>query len=184
MTTDRRKWGLYASFRNEFGKKSREARLVRTTLKSVPGYNEPFRALEKTLFQLEKDGVALSLKARKDALLDAKCKCAEEYAWQKSMHLLPEQAWKPMFAGEEVIWTNFRSHDESYNSYDHYTKRTVINHHMTDKEENEFREKFWIHFQDPYCDGRDCTGAPFTSYMKFLRCKDRTVILHRVNLDL
>ena len=88
------------------------------------------------------------------------------------------------YEGKPIIWKAFRPYDENYNSYDCRTEITTIMHRMDDEDEREFKEYFWVHFHDPYCDGRDCTGAPFTGWMKFLRCKDRTVIIHHVNYDL
>lgn len=85
--------------------------------------------------------------------------------------------------GEPVLWKAFRPYDEDYNSYDCRTEIVTIMHRMTVREKRDFEREFWIHFHDPYCDGRDCTGAPFTGWMKFLRCKDRTIIIHHINYD-
>ena len=87
------------------------------------------------------------------------------------------------FDNQPIIWKPFRWADENYNSYDCRTEITTIMHRFTEEDEREFREYFWITYHDPYCDGRDCTGAPFTGWMKFLRCKDRTVIIHHINYD-
>ena len=87
------------------------------------------------------------------------------------------------YEGKPIIWKAFRPMDEDYNSFDCRTEICTIMHRFTEEDEREFREYFWIHFHDPYGDGRDCTGAPFTGWMKFLRCKDRTVIIHHVNYD-
>ncbi len=91
----------------------------------------------------------------------------------------PFERWK----GEPVIWKAFRPYDENYNSYDYKTEIVTIMHRMSVREKRDFENQFRIYFRDPYCDGRDCTGAPFTGWMKFLRCKDRTVIIHHVNYD-
>ena len=88
------------------------------------------------------------------------------------------------YEGNPIIWKPFRPNDEAYNSYDCRTEITTIMHRMSAEDEKEFREAFWIHYVDPYCDGRDCTGAPFTGWMKFLRCKDRTIIIHKIEYDL
>lgn len=87
------------------------------------------------------------------------------------------------YEGKPIIWKAFRPMDEAYNSYDCRTEITTVMHRMDEADEREFREYFWIHFHDPYGDGRDCTGAPFTGWMKFLRCKDRTIIIHKINYD-
>lgn len=87
------------------------------------------------------------------------------------------------YEGKPIIWKAFRPYDEDYNNYDCLTEITTIMHRFTAEDERKFREYFWIHFHDPYRDGRDCTGAPFTGWMKFLRCKDRTIIIHKVNYD-
>ena len=92
----------------------------------------------------------------------------------------PFDRWK----GEPVKWEYFRPYDENYNSYDCRTEIVTIMHRMTVREKRDFEREFWVHFRDPYGDARDCTGAPFTGWMKFLRCKDRTVIIHHVNYDL
>lgn len=85
--------------------------------------------------------------------------------------------------GEPVIWKPFRPYDDNYNDYDCKTEIVTVMHRMTVREKRDFEREFWINFHDPYCDGRDCTNAPFTSYMKFLRCKDRTIIIHRICYD-
>ena len=87
------------------------------------------------------------------------------------------------YENEPIVWKPFRVADEQYNSFDCATEITTIMHRFTEDDEREFREYFWIHFHDPYGDGRDCTGAPFTQYMQFLRCKDRTVIIHHIGYD-
>lgn len=87
------------------------------------------------------------------------------------------------FRNHDVIWNYYRPYDENYNSYDQKTMKTVLPWKLSDEEEKDFREQFWIEFHDPYCDGRDCTGAPFTGYIKFMRCTDRTVILHCIDYD-
>ena len=87
------------------------------------------------------------------------------------------------YEGKPIIWKAFRPMDENYNSFDCRTEITTIMHRFTEEDEREFRECFWIHFHDPYGDGRDCTGAPLTGWMKFLRCKDRTIIIHHINYD-
>ena len=87
------------------------------------------------------------------------------------------------FDNQPIIWKPFRIADEDYNSYDCRTEITTIMSRLSEEDEREFREYFWVHYRDPYGDGRDCTGAPFTGWMKFLRCKDRTIIIHKVNYD-
>ena len=77
----------------------------------------------------------------------------------------------------------YRGYDENFNSYDCRTFKAVIDHKITKEEEQELEDELWVHFRDPYCDGRDCTGAPFTSWIKFLRCSDRTIVLHRIDFD-
>ena len=104
----------------------------------------------------------------------AKCKKAAE----------KNGRWRCSTRPTGVEWELFRPHDERYNSYDGITKRMVVPYRMTEEEEKEFEEEHWIHFHDPYCDGRDCTGAPFTSWMKFMRCSDRTIVLHCISYDL
>ena len=85
--------------------------------------------------------------------------------------------------GEPVLWRAFRPYDEDYNFYDCRTEIVTIMHRMSVREMRDFENQFRIYFRDPYGDGRDCTGAPFTGWMKFLRCKDRTIIIHKVNYD-
>ncbi len=101
---------------------------------------------------------------------------AEEEIWMRSNC--------ETFNGIEVKWEDFRPYDEDYNSFDRNSQKVVMPWRFTPEEENEFRERFSIEFHDPYCDGRDCTGAPFTGWMKFLKCKDRTIILHNILYDL
>ena len=84
----------------------------------------------------------------------------------------------------EIKWTPFRPYDEEWNAYDFRTEKCILPVRLTDDEINAFREHYWITFHDPYCDGRDCTGAPFTGYMRFYRCADRTVVIHRIDYDL
>ena len=96
----------------------------------------------------------------------------------------PSKAYEFEFQGKIYSWSDFRTMDLDYNSYDHYTKLVILPWKLSKADEEQFREENVIHFVDPYCDGRDCTGAPFTGYMKFLRCSDRTWIIHHVDLDL
>ena len=77
----------------------------------------------------------------------------------------------------------FRLHDENFNHYDCRSYIAIIGHCVTDAEKDELEKALTVHFCDPYCDGRDCTGAPFTAWIKFLRCKDRTIVIHKVNYD-
>jgi hypothetical protein len=102
---------------------------------------------------------------------------------RKNEHYLYEEDAGELFRKYPVKWQNYRAYDESYNCYDCQTLKTVLPWKLTKEEEVEFREQFSVEYYDPYCDGRDCTGAPFTSWMRFLRCSDRTVILHRINYD-
>ena len=83
----------------------------------------------------------------------------------------------------DIEWTLFRPYSEEWCNYDSVTKKCTLPYRLTDDEKREFEESYWIHFHDPYCDGRDCTGAPFTSWMRFFRCSDRTIVLHRINFD-
>ena len=87
------------------------------------------------------------------------------------------------YEGKPIIWKVFRPMDEDYNSFDCRTEICTIMHRFTEEDERKFREIFWVHFHDPYGDGRDCTGAPLTVWMQFLRCKDRTVIIHHIGYD-
>ena len=89
-----------------------------------------------------------------------------------------------MFRGKEVVWERFRPYDEDYNAYDHECFKTVLPWKFSEEDEEAFREEYTVIFHDPYGDGRDCTGAPFTGWMKFLRCKDRTFIYHCIEKDL
>ncbi|ADL35969.1 hypothetical protein bpr_II029 (plasmid) [Butyrivibrio proteoclasticus B316] len=77
----------------------------------------------------------------------------------------------------------FRPNDDYTNSYDGCTWKAVIDHRITEDEQNEYDEELRIHFRDPYCDGRDCTGAPFTTWLRFFKCEDRTVVFHRICYD-
>lgn len=82
-----------------------------------------------------------------------------------------------------LSWSLYRPHDQQFNDFDCVTFKAIIDHKLTQEEEKELREILYVEFHDPYCDGRDCTGAPFTGYLQFLRCSDRTIVLHHVNFD-
>lgn len=168
----RKAWQTYAAIRNELGKESREAkRMKRLLKKDIPSWNEVFDDIS-----------SLPREKRKMALVKAKASSKSIYEKAKKYNFfLPEPE---KFCGETVVWEPFRPYDEDYNSYDVRTERTIIRHKMTKEEAHNFEDQFWIHFVDPYCDGRDCTGAPFTAWFQFLRCEDRTIILHRINFDL
>ncbi len=77
----------------------------------------------------------------------------------------------------------YRPYDPDDNGYDCVTYKAVIDHRITDQEKRELEDELWIHFYDPYCDGRDCTGAPFTSWIRFFCCTDRTIVIHRISYD-
>ncbi len=104
---------------------------------------------------------------------------------KKQAKRLQEESYQQddLFCGKSVIWESFRPCDEDYNSYDDITNKCVLPWKLSKDEEREFRDAFWVEFHDPYCDGRDCTGAPFTSWMRFLRCTDRTIVLHKISYD-
>lgn len=77
----------------------------------------------------------------------------------------------------------YRPDKEEWCSYDMTTWKAIVDRRLTKKEQKELEDKLWIKFHDPYCDGRDCTGAPFTSWIRFFTCDDRTIILHRIDYD-
>lgn len=77
----------------------------------------------------------------------------------------------------------FRPYDDRFNDYDCRTYKAVLDHKVTEEEEKELREHLTVEFCDPYCDGRDCTGAPFTRWLEFYKCEDRTIVLHKIVFD-
>ena len=174
--TDARLWEEYAVAREKYGKSSKEAKTRRWILKEIDEWNKPLEPLQF----LSK--VKVGKEERREILMIAKERSAAIYEEKKRYRLLPEQN-IPQFRGFSVNWELYRPYDENYNDYDCRTERAIIWHKMTAEEEYSFHAQFEIEFYDPYCDGRDCTGAPFTSWMKFLRCTDRTIVLHRINYD-
>ena len=50
----------------------------------------------------------------------------------------------------------------------------------TDDEIKEYLKQFEIHFSSPY----DCTGKPFTAFMKFKRLSIGIIVMHYISLDI
>ena len=100
---------------------------------------------------------------------------------KKNLHHFKFQpdAW---FKDREVNWEYFRPYDENYNCFDCYTKKTIMPWRFSDEDMKEFREQFTLTMRFA-ADGRDCSGTEGTSYMKFFRLPDKTIILHKVNYD-
>lgn len=70
-----------------------------------------------------------------------------------------------------------------YTDYDRAYAKLVIPYEMTDDEIKEFTCEEWMHWYNPYDDGRDCTGVWFTSGIRCFRCDGKTIIYHFKSCD-
>lgn len=131
-----------------------------------------------TALELIKEGQPLQ-KPLSDILAKCKNSYQKEKERQESFKCRPDT-----FNGYELKWEPYRLYDESYNSYDGYTEICRLPFRATEEEKKELEEDIWIHFRDPYGDGRDCTGAPFTNYIQIMTTsKPETIIVHSVGYD-
>lgn len=57
---------------------------------------------------------------------------------------------------------------------------------MTEEEQEEYVAENWEHFYDPYGDGRDCTGAWFTTSLRCIPVPEanKTIVIHRKHCDI
>ena len=132
-----------------------------------------------TALELIHEGKANSLNMTLPEVLAA---CKKNY--QKEVER--EKAWavKPeTYGGYPLNWELFRPYDQDFNDFDRVTAKCVIPIRLSDEEVKGLKEDLYEPFVDPYCDGRDCTGAWFTGYIKVLRCADRTYIIHCKHCD-
>lgn len=168
---------MYAKVRNLYGKNDPRTKEAKDRATVV----NPIYAVVYLAHNLYHSG-----QCSKDKLLKIIAKSREEEASQQKQmdSFLTEQNLFD-FNGKscKVDWYVFRQDDINYNDYDACTDICMIPWKMDKKEQSAFEKQYWINFCDPYNDGRDCTGAMFSSYMKFLRCHDRTYVIHRMLYD-
>lgn len=168
-------WKKYSKTRRELGKHSDKAKEERTDLVSK---SWPY-TLFSMYWNIKQDNVL-----PKENLKRTLSKALSEYEFLKETtdSVYNEDS----FEGEKLTWQIYnpgKKYFEEYNSFDRTTWITKLNHKLSKEEEKRFREKYYIPFIDPYCDGRDCTAAEFTGWMKFLRCADRTYVMHCIEID-
>ena len=123
---------------------------------------------------------------KKDALKitipELLAKCKKNYEFEKER--LEQFKSKPdTYNGYPLIWEHYRAYDEDYNGYDCETKICTLPFRATKEDKAALREQLYIRFVRPCCDGRDCTGAPFTGYIKIFTTVDKTIIIHKIHYD-
>ncbi len=133
--------------------------------------------------EMAKEGDPLK-KSIADILNHCKEKMAAETQRLAQFTSKPEMFRRDDGSEYPLEWEYYRPYDEDYNSYDQFTQRCILPFKVTEEEKAELREGLWVHFRDPYCDGRDCTGAPFTSWIQIYTTAEKTFIYHKISLDL
>ena len=90
------------------------------------------------------------------------------------------------YHGYPIKWEYFRPYDERFNEpgYGTETEICTLPFRATKAEKEELKESLWIHFRNPYCDGRDCTGARFTNSISIYTTAEKTVILRENGYDI
>ena len=89
------------------------------------------------------------------------------------------------YKGCPLDWKCFRPFDEEFNDpgYGHETQICTLPFRATESDKKALKELIYTPFVDPYCDGRDCTGAMFTNGIDIYTTSEKTVILHRISYD-
>ena len=110
-------------------------------------------------------------------------KCKKNY--KDELKRLEEFKREPdTYKGYELNWETYKPDNECYNSFDCWTGKCELPVKLSDEECKELHDGLWEHFHDPICDGRDCTGAWFTTSIRFFRAPQKTIILHEKQCDM
>lgn len=90
------------------------------------------------------------------------------------------------YYGYPLKWDYFRPYDERFNDpgYGNETLICTLPFKATEEDKKQLRELIWVNFHDPYCDGRDCTGAKWTTSLRIYTTAEKTVILHELATDI
>ncbi len=87
------------------------------------------------------------------------------------------------YKGYTLKWETFMPREECYNSFDVTTEKCVLPFKATEEDKKALYELIYTPFRDPYCDGRDCTGAWFTRWLNIYTAGDKTFIYHKMDCD-
>lgn len=98
-----------------------------------------------------------------------KAEIRQEYHWD---------AKQDEYSADYPTWRAYNADD-----YDRRYCVYIIEGHMNDAEKEAYKESNWVHWYNPYDDGRDCTGIWFTSYIKLVDCGSNTAVIHWQNCD-
>ncbi len=129
--------------------------------------------------ELIHEGKKDSLNVTLDELLE---KCKQNYDIEvKRLERFKDRAEK--YKNHPLNWKLFRPYDTDYNDFDTATFKCEIPERLSDEECKDLKEELWEYFYNPHDDGRDCSGVWFTSWIKVLRCSNKTVIYHRKSCD-
>lgn len=131
--------------------------------------------------ELIHEGKADSLKMTIPELL---AKCKKDFKERTER----EEYWRSKpdtYNGYPLNWRMYRpfAHDDSDNSYDRITEICELPFKASKEQKEELKQMLWVHFHDPYCDGRDCTGVWFTGYIGVYTTTDKTVIINCKHRD-
>ena len=177
LLDNRRAVDMYDKVRNCYGKDDPRTKAAKDRATVV----NPIYAVVYLAHNLYRSG-----QCSKDKLLAIIAKAREEEASQQKQmdsFLTEQDSFDCNGKSCKVNWYIFRQDDSKYNDYDGCTDICMIPWKMNKKEQSVFEKQHWVKFYDPYNDGRDCTGAMFSSSMKFLRCHDRTYVIHHMSYD-
>lgn len=88
---------------------------------------------------------------------------------------------REQYRAEEYNRSEFNWH---YNDYDSRWGKVVYEGEWGDEEIAEYIDDEWVHYYNPYDDGRDCTGVWFTSWIKVFTVDGKTIIYQLQSCDL
>ncbi|AOZ97925.1 hypothetical protein [Butyrivibrio hungatei] len=128
--------------------------------------------------ELKKEGRLNSKKTVIEILDECKKRYNAEVAYREEWKSEPDT-----YKGYELKWEHFMPYDDDYNAFDHETLRCVLPFRATEEDKKALRELIYIPFRDPYCDGRDCTGARFTGSLRIYTTQEKTFIYHIIEVD-
>lgn len=131
--------------------------------------------------ELVKEGKESELKK---PVTDILAKCKENHKrdleYRRNFESTPDT-----YKGFPLNWKCFRPSDTRFNDpgYGHETQICTLPFRASEGDKKALRELIYTPFVDPYCDGRDCTGAMFTGGIDIYTTDSKTVILHRIYYD-
>ena len=111
--------------------------------------------------ELNKEGKNGQIKEPVAEILDS-CKKNYDKAVKRKQMFEPTP---DTYKGYSLKWECFRPFDERFNDpgYGQETQICTLPFRATKSDKEALKEMIYTPFVDPYCDGRDCTGAMYTN---------------------